>query len=172
MNQQVALPIAVVLVASVVAAVTDVWRFKVHNWLTVPLMLSGLIYREVTGGWEHLTDGAWGVMLGFGVLLIFYLMGGMGAGDVKLMAGVGAWLGFQLTLVVFLASALAAGEPAHVARYAFQLAQAFANFYEKYPILHEENREKKVFLLWMTEFFRRQLERTATVLGIEVPDYM
>jgi arginyl-tRNA synthetase len=70
------------------------------------------------------------------------------------------------------ASALAAGEPAHVARYAFQLAQAFSNFYEKYPILVEENREKKVFLLWMTEFFRRQLERVAGVLGIEVPEYM
>ena len=70
------------------------------------------------------------------------------------------------------ASALAAGEPAHVARYAFQLAQAFSNFYEKYPIIHEENREKKVFLLWMTDFFRRQLERTAGVLGIPVPEYM
>jgi arginyl-tRNA synthetase len=70
------------------------------------------------------------------------------------------------------ASALGAGEPAHVARYAFQLAQAFSNFYEKYPIIHEENREKKVFLLWMTDFFRRQLERTAGVLGIQIPDYM
>jgi arginyl-tRNA synthetase len=69
-------------------------------------------------------------------------------------------------------AAVAAGEPAHVARYAFQLAQAFSNFYEKFPILHEENREKKVFLLWMTEFFRRQLERTAEILGIEIPAYM
>jgi arginyl-tRNA synthetase len=71
-----------------------------------------------------------------------------------------------------LASALAAGEPSHVARYAFQLAQAFSNFYEKYPIIHEENREKKVFLLWMTDFFRRQLERTADILGIPIPPYM
>jgi len=71
-----------------------------------------------------------------------------------------------------LASAVAAGEPAHVARYAFQLAQAFSNFYERYPIIQEENREKKVFLLWMTDFFRRQLERTAGVLGIEIPEYM
>ena len=70
------------------------------------------------------------------------------------------------------AAAVASGEPAHVARYAFQLAQAFSNFYEKYPILHEENREKKVFLLWMTNFFRRQLERTAGILGIEIPAYM
>ncbi len=71
-----------------------------------------------------------------------------------------------------LSSALAAGEPSHVARYAFQLAQTFSNFYEHYPILHEENREKKVFLLWMTDFFRRQLERTANILGIPIPQYM
>jgi arginyl-tRNA synthetase len=68
--------------------------------------------------------------------------------------------------------AVAAGEPAHVAKYAFQLAQAFNNFYHLYPIIHEENREKKVFLLWMTDFFRRQLERTAGILGIPIPEYM
>jgi arginyl-tRNA synthetase len=71
-----------------------------------------------------------------------------------------------------IASALGAGEPAHVARYAFQLAQAFSSFYEKYPIIQEENREKKVFLLWMTDFFARQLQRTAGVLGIHIPKYM
>ena len=70
------------------------------------------------------------------------------------------------------ARALDAGEPAHVARYAFQLAQGFANFYEKYPILPEKVRERKVFLLWMTRFFRRQLERTASILGIQIPEYM
>ena len=64
------------------------------------------------------------------------------------------------------------GEPAHVARYAFQLAQAFSNFYAKYSIIHEEDREKRTFLLWMTEFFRSQLVRTADVLGIEIPVYM
>ena len=68
--------------------------------------------------------------------------------------------------------AIAAGEPANVAKYAFQLAQAFNNFYHQYPVIHEENREKKVFLLWMTDFFRRQLERTLGVLGIDVPAYM
>jgi arginyl-tRNA synthetase len=69
-------------------------------------------------------------------------------------------------------SAVTAGEPAHVAKYAFQLAQAFNNFYHQYPIIHEKNREKKVFLLWMTDFFRRQLERTAGILGIPIPEYM
>ena len=68
--------------------------------------------------------------------------------------------------------ALTAGEPAHVAKYAFQVAQAFNNFYHQYPILQESDREKRLFLLWMTDFFRRQLERVAGTLGIPVPDYM
>jgi arginyl-tRNA synthetase len=68
--------------------------------------------------------------------------------------------------------AVDSGEPAHVARYAFQLAQAYSNFYQKYPILIEPDREKKVFLLWMTDFFRRQLERTGGILGIPIPEYM
>jgi arginyl-tRNA synthetase len=68
--------------------------------------------------------------------------------------------------------AVASGEPAHVARYAFQLAQAFSNFYHEYPVLAEPDREKKIFLLWMTDYFRGQLERTLGVLGIVVPEYM
>ena len=68
--------------------------------------------------------------------------------------------------------AVASGEPAHVAKYAFQLAQAFNNFYHGYPVLTEEDREKRTFLLWMTDYFRTQLERTLGVLGITVPGYM
>jgi arginyl-tRNA synthetase len=68
--------------------------------------------------------------------------------------------------------AVTAGEPAHMAKYAFQLAQAFNNFYHQYPVLQEQDREKKVFLLWMTDFFRRQLEKTAGILGIKIPAYM
>jgi arginyl-tRNA synthetase len=68
--------------------------------------------------------------------------------------------------------AIASGEPAHVAKYAFQLAQAFNNFYHGYQVLSEENREKRIFLLWTTDYVRRQLERTLAVLGITVPEYM
>ncbi len=68
--------------------------------------------------------------------------------------------------------AIASGEPAHVAKYAFGLAQAFNNFYHGYQVLSEENREKRVFLLWITDYVRHQLERTLAVLGITVPEYM
>ncbi|HTS48213.1 MAG TPA: arginine--tRNA ligase [Bryobacteraceae bacterium] len=68
--------------------------------------------------------------------------------------------------------AIASGEPAHVAKYAFQLAQAFNNFYHAYPVLTEENREKRTFLLWITGYVRAQLEGTLGILGIQVPEYM
>jgi arginyl-tRNA synthetase len=68
--------------------------------------------------------------------------------------------------------AIASGEPAHVAKYAFQLAQAFNNFYHAYPVLTEENREKRTFLLWITAYFGEQLERTLGILGIQIPVYM
>ena len=68
--------------------------------------------------------------------------------------------------------ALTAGEPAHVARYAFQLAQSFSNFYHEHNVLAEPDRERRIFLLWMTDFFRAQLESTLGILGIEVPDFM
>jgi arginyl-tRNA synthetase len=68
--------------------------------------------------------------------------------------------------------AITSGEPAHVSKYAFQLAQAFNNFYHGYQVLSEENPEKRVFLLWMTDYVREQLEQTLKVLGIEAPGYM
>ena len=84
---------------------------------------------------------------------------------------------WQLLLVTSTAGAaveraIGSGEPAHVARYAFQLAQAFNNFYHEYPVLSEENQERKAFLLWMTGYFCAQLEWTLDVLGIECPEYM
>jgi arginyl-tRNA synthetase len=68
--------------------------------------------------------------------------------------------------------AIASGEPSHVARYAFQLAQGFSNFYHEFPVLTESDPEKKTFLLWLTSYFRDQLVRTLRVLGVEVPEYM
>ena len=68
--------------------------------------------------------------------------------------------------------ALQSGEPSHVARFAFQLAQAFNNFYHEYKVLAEEDVEKRAFLLWLTDYFRSQLERTLGILGITVPEFM
>jgi prepilin peptidase CpaA len=103
------IPLAVVLVGVLIASITDVWKYKVHNVLTLPLLVGGLVYHGFHGGWAGLTDSMFGALFGFACLLVFYVMGGMGAGDVKLMAGVGAWLGMPTTFYVFVASSLAAG---------------------------------------------------------------
>jgi prepilin peptidase CpaA len=98
-----------VVAASLVAAVTDVWKFKVYNVLTLPLLASGLLYHGFVNGFPGLMGSALGILFGFGVPFFLYVLGGMGAGDVKLLAAIGAWLGMPLTLVVFLAAALVAG---------------------------------------------------------------
>jgi prepilin peptidase CpaA len=103
------IPICVVLAAVLVTAVTDLWKFKIHNVLTLPLLASGLLYHAVAEGTPGFAASLLGALFGFGLLIVLYILGGMGAGDVKLMAGVGAWLGLPLTFYVFLASSLAAG---------------------------------------------------------------
>ncbi len=69
-------------------------------------------------------------------------------------------------------AAIAAQEPAFVAKYAFQLAQAFNNFYHKHHILSEPDEQKRAFLLSLTELVERRLVQSLHLLGIETPDKM
>lgn len=102
-------PVWFVTVALVVAAVIDGWKLKVPNWLTFPLILSGWIYSGLAFGWEGLGYSVLGTAAGLAMLLPLYAIGGMGAGDVKLLAGVGAWVGTTVTLYSFCLSALIGG---------------------------------------------------------------
>jgi len=102
-------PIAVVLTAALIAAVTDVWKFKVYNLLTFPLLVSGLLYHAIHGGGPGLSGSLLGALVGFGLMILLYAMGGMGAGDVKFVTALGAWLGLPLTLYVVMAGCIAAG---------------------------------------------------------------
>jgi arginyl-tRNA synthetase len=69
-------------------------------------------------------------------------------------------------------AAVGAQEPAFVAKYAFQLAQAFNLFYHKHHILSEADPQKKAFLLLLTELVERQLVAALLLLGIEAPEKM
>ncbi|HYA63485.1 MAG TPA: arginine--tRNA ligase [Candidatus Sulfotelmatobacter sp.] len=69
-------------------------------------------------------------------------------------------------------AAIGAQEPAFVAKYAFQLAQAFNNFYHKHHILSEEDEQKRGFLLGLTELVEGQLVLALSLLGIATPDKM
>ncbi len=68
--------------------------------------------------------------------------------------------------------AISSGEPAHVAKFAFQLAQNFNNFYHEQPVISEQDAERRAVLLWLTQYVRAQLVATLEILGIEQPPYM
>src|SRR5437764_5232612 len=94
-------PLAFVCAAMIVAAVIDGWKFKVPNWLTFPLIISGWVlgaYYWIVGPPTH--DESNRLLASFvgtfvaGVLLGWvYLLGAMGAGDVKMTMGFGSWIG-------------------------------------------------------------------------------
>lgn len=99
------------LVLLLMAAVSD-WRFyRIPNWLTFGGMVFALVYgtfaaRTPAAGATHALGG---LATGFAIMLPFYVLGIMGAGDVKLMAMVGAFLGPQQTLVAILFTCIAGG---------------------------------------------------------------
>ena len=68
--------------------------------------------------------------------------------------------------------AIATTEPAAVAKFAFQLAQGFNNFYHRFHILTEKDEERKAFLLWLVRMVDSRLTATLDLLGIEVPEAM
>ena len=69
-------------------------------------------------------------------------------------------------------AAVAAQEPAFLARYAFELAQQFNNFYHKHQILSEEDKEKRAFLLRLTRLVHDKLELALGLMGITAPEKM
>jgi prepilin peptidase CpaA len=107
----------VVLVVAVgayvaMAACSDFRIHRIPNYITVPTAVLGLAYHTLAptgmGPWMSLG----GLAIGFGLLFLPWLFGGSGMGDVKLLAGLGAWLGPKWLLVAFalsmvIASALA-----------------------------------------------------------------
>jgi prepilin peptidase CpaA len=93
-------PIALVSLAMIVAAIIDGWKLKVPNALTFPLIISGWILG-LLNTFQILTDSGIGgiggsltaTLLGFALIFPVYAIGGMGAGDVKMQMGFGAWVG-------------------------------------------------------------------------------
>ncbi len=91
------------------AAIIDGLKFKVPNWLTYHLAIGGLAFHAWSGGTAGFSASILGLALGLCLLLPLYAIGGMGAGDVKLLAGVGAWMGPQVTFWAFACSAIVGG---------------------------------------------------------------
>ena len=94
----------VVIGTSLVAALWDMRTRKIPNKLTFPLLFSGIIWSTINAGaWGFLESIVAGIALSVPFLVLYAFAGG-GAGDVKLMAGIGAWLGLSagFTALVFI----------------------------------------------------------------------
>jgi prepilin peptidase CpaA len=92
-----------------VAAIIDIRIQKIPNILTFPTMLVGLIYHSVANGWSGFIFSSEGLAIGIAIFLIPYMMGGMGAGDAKLMGAVGAMIGPKGVVIACLFTAIVGG---------------------------------------------------------------
>ena len=119
----------------IVAAIIDGAILKVPNWLTFPFIMCGWIHWTMQSGWSGLGWSLMGTVVGMMLLLVLRNVGGMGAGDVKLLAGVGAWLGTVVTLWAFAATALVGGVMA--AFMIWKSGQWHKHFAMAHQILHE-----------------------------------
>ncbi|ANS73545.1 peptidase A24 [Paenibacillus yonginensis] len=88
---------------------TDIRTMKIPNPLTLTSMVSGLAVQFAVNGPGGLWFGLKGLGAGFGIMLLLYLCGAVGGGDVKLFGGIGAWMGTLFTLTSLVYSILAAG---------------------------------------------------------------
>ena len=103
------LPIYFLIIILLIAVIFDIRSHRIPNWLTVSTLIIGIIYHTWTKGFEGLFFSFTGLLVGIAVLIIPYLMGGMGAGDVKLMGAIGGLLGQKNVFIAFLVSAIIGG---------------------------------------------------------------
>src|SRR5215813_8191972 len=94
MSTQFLIAVAIGLVASI----EDLWHRNISNWIPLSALVAGFGFQASQHGWKGLLSAAAGTAVGFSVFLVFYLLGGMGGGDIKLMAGFGALIGVDRLL--------------------------------------------------------------------------
>ncbi|MDO8630441.1 MAG: A24 family peptidase [Phycisphaerales bacterium] len=100
---------AILVPGILLASWIDYAQRRVPNWLNALLLVLGFIIQGVYFGTGGIATGCGGMLTGFGLLIIPWLMHGMGAGDVKLMAAIGVWLGPMMTFYSFALGAMLGG---------------------------------------------------------------
>ncbi|MFF2446227.1 prepilin peptidase [Neobacillus sp. NPDC058068] len=100
---------SLLIVLLIVCVITDLRERKIYNAVLFPFLFAAIILHVVTGGLHGLSGALLGTAVGLGILLIPYLLGGMGAGDVKLLAVIGGIKGIGFVLMASIYMALAGG---------------------------------------------------------------
>jgi prepilin peptidase CpaA len=97
------------LIVVLVATVTDLRSRRIPNWLVVPFLLAGIAVSGWMQGWRGIGHSLAGIGLGTLLFGILFCMGGMGMGDVKLCAAIGAWIGPGQLLTALVITGIAGG---------------------------------------------------------------
>ena len=99
-----------ILVIVIIAALGfDLTKDKIPNFLTFPAIVWGLVSYTAMDGVSGLWFSLAGMLVGLAIFFIPFAMGGMGGGDVKLLAAVGALQGWQFVLAAGILTAIAGG---------------------------------------------------------------
>lgn len=93
----------------VAAFITDVKSMRIPNVLSLSAIISGLIVHLCMSGFQGLLMSISGFGTGFGIMFVLYLAGAVGAGDVKIFGGIGAWTGALFTVQAMVYSIIIAG---------------------------------------------------------------
>jgi prepilin peptidase CpaA len=101
--------IVFLIILVIISAIADLKTQKIPNFVTLPGMLIALAYHTALNGFDGLLFSAAGIGIGIALLIIPYLMGGMGAGDAKLMGAIGGVLGAKAVFYAFLLIAAVGG---------------------------------------------------------------
>jgi prepilin peptidase CpaA len=97
------------LAVLLVATITDIRSRRIPNWLVFPFLLGGLVVSTWVAGWHGLGQSLGGMLLGGMIYGVLAMMGGMGMGDVKLCAAIGAWIWWKQLVFALVFIAVAGG---------------------------------------------------------------
>lgn len=104
-------PIAVwsTIALVIAASVTDLRSRRIPNLLVLPFLVLGMLFGTIAHGWTGLGQSLLGVLLAIAVFGPLCFLGGMGMGDLKLCAAIGAWIGPSQMLVALVMTTLIGG---------------------------------------------------------------
>jgi prepilin peptidase CpaA len=97
------------LIVLAIATFTDLRSRRIPNWLVFPFLLAGIMVSGWLHGWHGIEQSMAGLGLGALLFGILFFMGGMGMGDVKLCAAVGAWIGPRQLITALVLTGITGG---------------------------------------------------------------
>ncbi|MCX5908023.1 MAG: A24 family peptidase [Deltaproteobacteria bacterium] len=109
MNSVEIVPSFILITVLIVGALWDLRFQKIPNWLTFPTVATAIVYHSRMNGFGGFIFSVEGIGVGILILLPLYILGGTGAGDVKLLGAVGGLLGPKGGFAAFLFTALVGG---------------------------------------------------------------